>query len=380
MKKFFTLTLLACYSLSSLTSVVANNESLATLPWDNVFSSVNESDDSLIAFSPQEVPMGGESSTSNIQAREPLGPVIIFGGLNAYFKRPVNPQGARMCTLGFAVKRSRGANRFDHGFLTTAACASKFPKRWENNEHDAFVNRISKEGDLEPVKIGTFSNPIYGPRSGLNYAIVKVNPEHWDDWLSTTIIEAVKPYWVVDVGVPIEAGMGMRVCFFPEFSGEFSGGLICGEVVNTHYEAAVQDPWGRRYDGKWIGGYFGRVEYFPDMVKVRLEQIPYSQSNPKFSGIDSGAPVFVPVSRRGPLLSVLPVGILNSFEVNDLPYMIYQPIQWIVNHADIELYKTPKQNGHPTKVASLESAVNDSSVALPDDNSTDAFNLSKFNS
>lgn len=63
------------------------------------------------------------------------------------------------------------------------------------------------------------------------------------------------------------------------------------------------------------------------MVKVKLEQIPYSQYNPQFSGIDTGAPVFVPVSRRGPLLAARPVGILQSFETNDLPYMIYQPIQ-----------------------------------------------------
>lgn len=138
--------------------------------------------------------MGGESSTSNIQVRDFPDVVVIFGGLNAYFKKPKNPQETRMCTLGFAVKRSRGADRFDRGFLTSGACATEFPKRGEDNDHDAFVNRVNSSGDLEPVKIGTLTNPIYGPGAGLDYAIVKINPEHWDDNLSPTIIEAVKPY------------------------------------------------------------------------------------------------------------------------------------------------------------------------------------------
>ena len=236
-----------------------------------------------------------------------------------------------------------GRGNFERGFLTNAACAAEIAKNNQIAPHDALVKRISLGGELEEVKVGIFREALYDPLLNLDYGIVMVDSEYWDDELSTTIIKGVKPYDIIDVLDPVSSEVGMRVCFFPEFSGEFSVGPICGEVVDNQYNAAVMDSWGRKTRWGLLTLGTATIYYFPDMVKVKMEQIPYSQSHPQLSGIDGGTPVFVPVSRDRRLVGAQPVGILHGFEfLNELPYMTYQKLDKIVSNAEIELYRTPR--------------------------------------
>ncbi|CAG8562721.1 594_t:CDS:2 [Paraglomus occultum] len=204
--------------------------------------------------------MGSNASAPKLQARELPAPLVLFGGLNAFFKRRTDSKRSRMCTIGFAVKRMGNHRNFKRGYLTNAACAEDIRGN-SFSIHNAFVNRPDDRGELESVKIGIFDDAIYDPNRGSDYAI---------------------PYSVINVVGPASAAKGHRVCFFSEFSGRRM-----------------------RIGGIEVG--FAMVSYFNSMVKVRMEATPYSQANPQFDGIDGGTPVFLPVSRDRRLVAAQPV-------------------------------------------------------------------------
>ena len=117
----------------------------------------------------EQVPMGGNSSSSRLQERQ--GPFLIAGTLINLRKQ--ERQLVRTCTLGFAVMRISGTRQFNQGYLTAGSCSSN---RQMTSTDVAFVV-VNNAGE---TIVGTRSQArgTYDPANGLDYTIVKVRANY----------------------------------------------------------------------------------------------------------------------------------------------------------------------------------------------------------
>lgn len=80
---------------------------------------------------------------------------------------------SKKCTLGFPVKKVRGHQQFDHGFLTLGSCMST---DIEGRSDGAFYLRTLDPDRPREIRIGSAGRLVYS-RTGLNYAIVTLLPD-----------------------------------------------------------------------------------------------------------------------------------------------------------------------------------------------------------
>jgi hypothetical protein len=125
------------------------------------------------------LPMGSNSSTSQLQARQPKRHYIpLSSGSRVLIRQSDRPTSIpRTCTFGFAVKKVRGPGkgRFAHGYLTSAGCK---PSR-SNVFSNVFVQISNNRGEIEEVVVGKTlrGSGTYDPKRGLDYVAVEVFPD-----------------------------------------------------------------------------------------------------------------------------------------------------------------------------------------------------------
>jgi hypothetical protein len=81
----------------------------------------------------------------------------------------------KRCALGFAVRKTSARNAFAHGFLTLGTCMHR--RVW--NDRDgvfALFLSLQNPGEIEHVRVGTALGLWYDPDIGMNYAVVRINP------------------------------------------------------------------------------------------------------------------------------------------------------------------------------------------------------------
>ena len=118
----------------------------------------------------EQVPMGGNSSNSKLERRQ--GPFLVAGTL-INLRNKQAPVLVRTCTIGFAVRKISGRGQFNQGYLTAGSCSSS---RAMTGSDIAFV----VGNNAEEINVGTRSQirGSYDPENGLDYAIIKVEPNY----------------------------------------------------------------------------------------------------------------------------------------------------------------------------------------------------------
>jgi hypothetical protein len=120
--------------------------------------------------------MGSNSSTAQLQERQPF-PTVHCGNKvsfrDARYQTGIN---TRTCTLGWAVKRVRGKvpGQFNYGYLTLGGCVPTAPitttRRGGHTYHVIYSTQ-----DLVIGK--TYNNQVnlkYDPPEGLDYAVIRI--------------------------------------------------------------------------------------------------------------------------------------------------------------------------------------------------------------
>jgi len=301
----------------------------------------------------RDLPMGTNSSTSQLQARQPVYPTLHCGTKFKLisFRAQSN---FRTCTLGFAVKRVRGDNRwrFDYGYLSLASCLSAVPGRraghWEHDVSVLSLRRIPAE-----VVVGRTSsarlNSNYQPLEGLDYVILEITRlQVWDNLWSMSIAtnDFNQPALIATLA-SVTPAKGTPVCYSSAYSG-----LICGELVFTDNEFTRYNPW-RNYQVD----YFFRVS----VVGLKFPPLPLNLNSERRA--DYGAPVFVPVYNQcqepKQIIAAHPVGLFLDYSL--MPFVIprfwpdpqlqlipfsfyYVPLGRILeNEPDLDLLTSPRQ-------------------------------------
>jgi hypothetical protein len=292
-------------------------------------------------------PMGSNSSSPKLQVRQLE--VILRGGIIFNARRSHANARTRTCTFGFAVKKipgpKGGTGTFNQGYLTAGSCASS--RGGGSDGSNAYV--IAANG--YEVYVGKFVGvTVYDPTSGLDYAVVKMDPDNWDDQHSMDIITN-PPHTapVVDRIYPI---VGSHVCF-----SSFYSGYVCGTVAKLKAVIPRLSPWITR-----AGGY-PKQDYFQNLGLVRMDpgQVPTKAQINAVESRDFGAPVFIPVPNPldpQEILGVSPVGIFNGYammgmalpgvpgaEVGYNAFFFYTPIEGILaNLRGLKLISSPNAN------------------------------------
>jgi len=120
------------------------------------------------------LPMETNTSAPKLQKRQDI---LLHSGFIAGFRNSQRPTAKiRTCTLGFAVKKTRGMGGgfFDHGYLTLSSCLAGDPR--SGGIANVFIDADGRGTQLKVGK-STGSSAKYLPEASLNYAIVKVFPE-----------------------------------------------------------------------------------------------------------------------------------------------------------------------------------------------------------
>jgi hypothetical protein len=82
---------------------------------------------------------------------------------------------AKRCALGFAVRKNSARNAFAHGFLTLGTCMHR--RVWSDRDGVfGFFLSLQNPGEIESVQIGIASGLWYDPDIGMNYVVVRINP------------------------------------------------------------------------------------------------------------------------------------------------------------------------------------------------------------
>jgi hypothetical protein len=202
-------------------------------------------------------PIGSNNSSPKLQVRQPK--IILRGGIifNARLSHP--SARTRTCTLGFAVKKPKRPSGpgnsviFNQGYLTAGSCSSARGGLSDNS------NVYVTDADGYEVLVGKFlpGQGDYDPQRGLDYAILKIYPDYWDDQRSMdVIINAPHTAPVIGRMSPI---VGTTACF-----SSFYSGYVCGTVAKLKAVVARFSPWASR------ANIHPRTEYFQDLVLVRM--------------------------------------------------------------------------------------------------------------
>jgi hypothetical protein len=287
-------------------------------------------------------PMGSNSSTPKLQARQQI---ILRSGVLVNIRETNNPKAkTKTCTFGFAVKRARGKGKglFNQGYLTAASCTSS---RGFGAVFDAFV--IDAGGFEALVGRGTTLKGAYDPKQGLDYTIVKIDPDYWDAKSSMNVIVSNDPFQTAPITERIPPIVGTPVCF-----SSFYSGYVCGTVAKLKAVIPRLSPW--------INSQlqYHQQEYFQNLVLVRMDpgQVPTKTQRNGIESRDFGAPVFIPIPNPlnpEEILGVSPVGIFNGYammgiklpfgaEVGYNAFFFYTPIDRILdNTRGLQLIKSP---------------------------------------
>lgn len=279
MKISFNLILLTIHSFVSLTDA-SNNVSLA----DNLR-------------------LG--SNASEITPRQEPQEVYTYGGFEVWFSSDSTrfiERTAKRCTLGFPVKKVRGRNPFDHGFLTLGGCQVN---RGGTNGVFRIQPSLLDPNVREIIRLGTSGSTLYHQDSGLNFNIVRLLPNNaqylfWSDAISASVkipfgfADVIAQRYIPNAGTP--------VCF----SGSYSS-HVCGTVTDPETITTTINPW--RWRDYMRNFNLNPTDYFQGLIRVQLDNIPQAWTD----GVDydRGSPVYFPIRDNvGQIIRVQPVGIL----------------------------------------------------------------------
>lgn len=138
-------------------------------------------EDSNDTSSSDDLAMSLNASEINLVSRQPKEPQILYTHAGLDFR--ISSSGGRiyrpgiLCTLGFAVKRTRGrhgTHPFDHGFLTLGGClpSDRGPRR----SFVAFYVRRQNQAE-EVIKLGAVGTGFaHDPARGLSYVALNLLP------------------------------------------------------------------------------------------------------------------------------------------------------------------------------------------------------------
>jgi hypothetical protein len=309
---------IASGDLSYLLPPEPNNKELAELN-----NNVSPSDNSAIESNVSEI---------NLVSRQPGHQVLLtHAGVKMWVSANLvsrDENAAKKCTLGFAIRKIRGNDQFDHGFLTLASCAHSNNLVVRPKTGIVFYAHPPLEpipGEGPKVTFGTIGRFQYNRLLGRNFAIVELHPNDafhtfWDDNISADMpvtrgyADVIARQFVPDIG--------HEVCWWGGYSEH-----LCGTVVDTRAILTILNPW------RWpiyvrvvipliIDGIpiplelqWDPEENFRDLIKVRVNGIPRGYSD--LDETDRGAPVYYPYynghGRGRQIVQVKPVGILFGY-------------------------------------------------------------------
>ena len=288
----------------------------------------------------EQVPMGGNSSSSKLQKRQG---VYLNVGEAINLRRFERGQ-VRHCSLGFAVRKRQLTGQFNQGYLTLGSCT--FTRRVTGG--NAFTAFIISPGGTDELIVGRGSSLTGGylPAQGIDVAIIKLRVDYWNPQLSMNIFIANNNPAYVPVIDPATPDKWEEVCYYSWYSG-----LNCGGILDLDKSIIHDGPWAND-QGQYEEDYFEHVVY----VRITTHLVRALQDG-RWS-VDYGAPVFVPVwspivhpTQPRQLIGARPVGILGQLYSlrrggETLPFtdFYYIPIDRILSQREregLELIQTP---------------------------------------
>ena len=252
------------------------------------------------------LPMETNTSAPKLQKRQDI---LLHSGFIAGFRNSQRPTAKiRTCTLGFAVKKTRGMGGgfFDHGYLTLSSCLAGDPR--SGGIANVFIDADGRGTQLKVGK-STGSSAKYLPEASLNYAIVKVFPEFWslERSMNIPVRDDPKTLRIVPVGHsqnPNPENHG-EICFWGGYSHH-----VCGAIVTLSAQITRPRPWGQR---NLLGQHLHDMNYFSNMGVVTLPAFTKAQRDNTHPA-DWGSPVYIPErDANNRIIRAYPTGLLDGY-------------------------------------------------------------------
>jgi hypothetical protein len=119
------------------------------------------------------------ASETNLVSRQAHQVLLTHAGMKMWVSEDLvsrDKNTARKCTLAFPIRKVRGENQFEHGFLTLGSCVQT---NFIGQHQDSIVFYVHDPlaplpGEEPKVTFGMIGDLHYGRLFGRNFAIVKL--------------------------------------------------------------------------------------------------------------------------------------------------------------------------------------------------------------
>jgi len=146
----------------------------------------NNTDSGSVSVSDDLTKESNVSDINNLVRRQPPQPqaVDVHAGKRMWIfksnhgEAPIDGNNAKKCTFGFAVRKVRGRNRFDHGFLTLSGCMHGTIMGFPYNGNPAYYTPNQNWVQQEAIQLGAIGSLVHEPANGISYTILRLLPNN----------------------------------------------------------------------------------------------------------------------------------------------------------------------------------------------------------